>query len=66
MVAGHGTVTLDGKELQVVAGQAVDVPVAALHRIHNRGTEPLVFIEVQHGEYFGEDDIERIEDDFGR
>lgn len=66
VVSGVGTVTLDGHELGVGAGAAVDVPVAAAHRIHNSGTEPLVFIEVQHGDYFGEDDIERIEDDFGR
>jgi mannose-6-phosphate isomerase len=42
------------------------VPLGAAHRVHNTGDDPLVFIEVQHGEYFGEDDIERLEDDFGR
>ena len=48
-------------------GAAVDVPVQAAHRIANTGTaEPLVFIEVQRGDYFGEDDIVRLEDDFGR
>ena len=36
------------------------------HRVENIGTEALVFIEVQHGSYFGEDDIVRLEDDFGR
>jgi mannose-6-phosphate isomerase-like protein (cupin superfamily) len=36
------------------------------HRIHNTGTKPLVFVEVQHGDYFGEDDIVRLEDDYGR
>ena len=36
------------------------------HRIENVGTDELVFIEVQHGDYFGEDDIIRLEDDFGR
>jgi mannose-6-phosphate isomerase-like protein (cupin superfamily) len=34
--------------------------------MENRGTENMAFIEVQHGDYFGEDDIERLEDDFGR
>ena len=38
----------------------------AAHRIANHDDVPLVFIEVQHGDYFGEDDIERLEDDFGR
>jgi mannose-6-phosphate isomerase len=37
-----------------------------LHRIGNRGNEELVFVEIQTGTYFGEDDIERIEDDYAR
>ncbi|MEA3470690.1 MAG: mannose-6-phosphate isomerase, partial [Thermodesulfobacteriota bacterium] len=41
-------------------------PRGTLHRLRNSGDENVVFIEVQTGEYFGEDDIERIEDDFGR
>ncbi|MGQ0433945.1 MAG: hypothetical protein ACT452_16240 [Microthrixaceae bacterium] len=41
-------------------------PVGAAHRVANAGEGLLVFIEVQHGDYFGEDDIERLEDDFGR
>jgi mannose-6-phosphate isomerase-like protein (cupin superfamily) len=66
VVSGHGIVTLDGAELTVTEGSAVDVPAGAAHRIANYGAEPLVFIEVQTGRYFGEDDIERLEDDFGR
>ena len=66
IVRGSGVVTLDGTERAVRAGSAVDVPVGAAHRIANTGDEPLVFVEVQHGEYFGEDDIVRLEDDFGR
>lgn len=66
VVSGHGAVTLDGAELAVAAGSAVDVPAGAAHRIANRGTTPLVFIEVQTGRYFGEDDIERLDDDYGR
>ena len=50
----------------MVAGAAIDIPTGAAHRIENPGDSPLVFIEVQHGEYFGEDDIVRLEDDFGR
>ena len=66
VVRGVGTVTLDGKEVPVAAGTAIDIPTGAAHRIENPGDGPLVFIEVQHGEYFGEDDIVRLEDDFGR
>ena len=51
----------------VEAGTAVDIELQMPHRVENTdGTEPLVFIEVQHGTYFGEDDIVRLEDDFGR
>ena len=40
--------------------------IGVAHRIINTGNEELIFVEVQTGTYFGEDDIERIEDDFGR
>ena len=66
VVRGSGTVLLDGTDLEVAAGSAVDVPVGVAHRITNTGQVDLVFVEVQHGEYFGEDDIERLEDDYGR
>ncbi|CAB4539988.1 unannotated protein [freshwater metagenome] len=66
VVKGSGEVTLDGKVSQIKAGQSVDFPVGFLHRIANTGTEEMIFIEVQTGTYFGEDDIERVEDDFGR
>jgi mannose-6-phosphate isomerase len=63
---GTGVVTLEGVNLDVKPGSTVDVKVKQLHRIANTGSEDLIFIEVQTGTYFGEDDIERIEDDFGR
>jgi mannose-6-phosphate isomerase len=66
VVGGEGVVTVDGVERTVSAGDAIDVPVDAAHRISSRGPGPLVFIEVQHGSSFGEDDIERLEDDYGR
>lgn len=66
IVSGAAEVTLDGDTLRLFAGQAIDIPRGAAHRIANRGDDTLVFIEVQHGEYFGEDDIERLDDDFGR
>ena len=66
IVSGTATVTLDGDDLQVEAGQAVDIPLGAAHRVANQGDEDVVLIEVQVGDYFGEDDIVRLEDDFGR
>jgi len=66
VVSGEGRVTLDGEVVAVRPGSAVDIGVGVAHRIENTGTATLVFIEVQHGEYFGEDDIVRLEDDFGR
>lgn len=66
VVGGTAKVTLDGRELTVGTGEAVDIPVGAAHRVENPGAENLIFIEVQRGNYLGEDDIVRLEDDFGR
>lgn len=66
VVSGNAVVTRGEEELTLGPGDSVDIPKQALHRIMNPGAEQLVFIEVQHGDYFGEDDIERFEDDYGR
>jgi len=66
VVGGEGLVTRDGEQIPVRGGDSLDIPRGALHRVRNTGEAPLVIIEVQRGDYFGEDDIERIEDDFGR
>jgi mannose-6-phosphate isomerase-like protein (cupin superfamily) len=66
IIAGSPVVTIGGKEVSLQVGQSIDIPVRTEHRIFNPGQDPVVFIEVQMGEYFGEDDIERFEDDFGR
>jgi len=66
IVSGTGQVTLNGVESIVESGKTVDIAIGDLHRIENIGVDDLIFIEVQTGTYFGEDDIERIEDDFGR
>jgi mannose-6-phosphate isomerase len=66
VVGGTAVVTLDGHDSALPTGSAIDVPVGTAHRIENRGSEALVFIEVQHGRSFGEDDIERLDDDYGR
>ncbi len=67
VVQGTAKVTLNGSEILVRAGESVDIPVGTAHRVENPlDAETLVFIEAQTGTYFGEDDIERLEDDFGR
>ena len=66
VVQGTANVTLNDAEIAVSAGQSIDIPVGAAHRVENPGPELLVFIEVQRGSYLGEDDIVRLQDDFGR
>lgn len=67
IVRGTAKVTLNGAQILVAAGESIDVRLGDAHRVENPdAAEPLVFIETQTGDYFGEDDIERIEDDFGR
>ena len=65
-LSGRATVMLDGVEHEMGPGDSIDVALGQAHRCENRGTTPVFFIEVQHGVYFGEDDIVRLEDDFGR
>jgi mannose-6-phosphate isomerase len=66
VVAGTGLLTLDGCKTMVTAGATIEVPIRVKHRIRNVGEDDLIFIEVQLGEYFGEDDIVRVEDDYDR
>ncbi len=67
VVRGTAKVTLNGNEILVKTGEAIDISVGMAHRVENPlDAEKLVFIETQTGTYFGEDDIERLEDDFGR
>jgi mannose-6-phosphate isomerase len=66
VVAGTAKVTLDDKEITIRAGEAIDIPIGAAHRVENPGSEDLIFIEVQRGTYLGEDDIVRLQDDYGR
>ena len=65
-MAGTAVVTLDDVDHEVVPGEAIDIPLGTAHRVRNPGDEPLVFVEVQQGDYFGEDDIVRLDDDYGR
>tara|TARA_B100001093_G_C26356193_1_gene812437 strand:- start:58 stop:408 length:351 start_codon:yes stop_codon:yes gene_type:complete len=66
IVDGVGCITIDGLEKDYLKGDTVLIPLGAKHRIENKGTEKLIFIEVQTGSYFGEDDIVRVEDDYNR
>jgi mannose-6-phosphate isomerase len=66
IISGQALVTRNQDKIPLIKGGAVDIPQRAIHRIENIGSDNVTFIEVQSGDYFGEDDIERIEDDFGR
>ena len=66
ILEGQAEVTQGNSILKLGPGESVNIPRNCLHRIENIGSEKIVFIEVQTGDYFGEDDIERLEDDFGR
>ncbi|GBE46052.1 alginate biosynthesis protein AlgA [bacterium BMS3Bbin11] len=66
VVSGEALVTVGDQEIPLRPGQSVDVPKGAVHRITNPGDIPLVLVEVQMGDYFGEDDIIRLEDDYDR
>jgi mannose-6-phosphate isomerase len=66
VLEGEAVVTRGDEELHLKEGESVNIPRGAVHRVRNPGTKDMAFIEVQTGDYFGEDDIERLEDDFGR
>ncbi len=66
VVSGTAKVTRDQETLVVKEDESVYIPLGAVHRLENPGKIPLELIEVQSGSYLGEDDIVRLEDDFGR
>ena len=66
VTSGQGIATIGEKEVPVSRGSVVEIGQGQVHRLQNTGTEPLVVIEVQIGDYFGEDDIVRLADDFSR
>ena len=65
IVQGVGKLTLDGNVREIGPGDALHIPLGAVHRVQNDGEEFLVIIETQMG-ICVEDDIERLEDDYGR
>ncbi len=66
MVLGEAVITLDDIPKTYTAGETILISVGTKHRIENKSDTLVVFIEVQTGTYFGEDDIVRIEDDYNR
>ena len=61
VLEGEAEVTLDGKSVRLQAHQAIDVPVGATHQLRNAGPSILRVVEIQSGDYLGEDDIERVD-----
>jgi|TARA_B100000287_G_C20214449_1_gene615480 mannose-6-phosphate isomerase len=66
VVKGNLTIVLDDEKVFRGPGESIHIPLGAKHRAWNETDEDIVFIEVQTGTYFGEDDIVRLEDDFDR
>ena len=66
VVSGTAEVTIDGKVTELTENQSIYLPLGCVHRLANPGKILLELIEVQTGSYLGEDDIIRIEDEFGR
>jgi mannose-1-phosphate guanylyltransferase/mannose-6-phosphate isomerase len=66
VVSGTAMVTCDDKTFLLTENQSTYIPMASVHRLANPGKIPLEIIEVQSGSYLGEDDIERLEDVYGR
>lgn len=66
VVSGTARVTRDEDVLVLRENMSTYIPVGCVHRLENLGTEPLRIVEVQSGDYLGEDDIVRLEDSYGR
>ena len=66
VVKGIATVTRDTEVFELKENESTFLPMGSMHRLQNKHDEILSLIEVQTGDYFGEDDIERFEDTYGR
>ena len=66
VVSGTATVTNGDEVITVRRNQSTYIPIGAKHRLENLGDEPLHIVEIQVGDYLGEDDIQRYEDNYGR
>ena len=63
---GKAEVILNDKKLNLLKGESIFIPRNNIHRVKNTGFDDLIIKELQTGDYFGEDDIIRIDDDYGR
>jgi mannose-6-phosphate isomerase len=66
VVSGVADATIEGDIVRLVEGNSLDIPSGCAHRVANTGAEELVLVEVQTRVYLGEDDIQRLADDYGR
>jgi mannose-1-phosphate guanylyltransferase / mannose-6-phosphate isomerase len=66
VVSGTATVTNGEVVITVHKNQSTYIPIGSKHRLENHGSEPLHIVEIQVGDYLGEDDIQRYEDNYGR
>jgi mannose-6-phosphate isomerase-like protein (cupin superfamily) len=66
VISGTATVTNGDEIVTVQKNQSTFIPIGSRHRLENLGSEPLHIVEVQVGDYIGEDDIQRYEDNYGR
>lgn len=66
VVSGTAHITLEDQNFELHTNESTYIPMGKIHRLANEGKIDLVMIEIQMGEYLGEDDIVRIEDDFKR
>ena len=66
VVRGEAEVTRGKEIIRLLPGESIHIPLGVLHRVESVGKENLVVVEVQMGDYLGEDDIERFDDDYGR
>lgn len=66
LIKGEGIATIDKQDITMKVNDSVYIPIEKIHRMKNITSENVEFIEIQVGDYLGEDDIVRIEDDFGR
>jgi len=66
VIKGQATVVLNGSNKYLEKGQSIEIPLGAAHRLANITSDILEIVEVQMGSYFGEEDIIRLQDDYGR
>ena len=66
VVQGTARVTVGEREVDLLPGQHIDIAIGEVHRLANLTNDPVEIVEVQFGSYLGEDDIVRLQDDYGR